>query len=150
VTLGDYALKRGPWKRKGGPCPECSSERCRSVTTFACWARAYRLAMREHEYMRSGEHTRTLRAAGFTILVAPQAARNEVVYAPTWAVVLLATLRQEARENNRGLSTVTVRERLLLDPRFGPPSPALLARIDELRAFAVLRGWSCSRGMWER
>ena len=148
--MGDDAPKRKRWERRGGPCPECGSTRCRSMQSLVCWVRTYKRAMRDGGYMRCNPHTSTLRAAGFTILMAPQPAGNEVVYAPTWAVVLLSSLRQEAKANGEKLRTSKVRDLLHRDPRFGPPDPELIARIDQLRAFAVLRGWRYRSGMWDK
>jgi hypothetical protein len=104
--------------------------------------------MRDHDYARAREHGRTLRAAGLTLLVAPEPGGHEVNYAPAWAVLFLGTLRQEAKANGRGLVTKNVVAALHRDYRYGPPPPELLVRIDELRAFAVLRGWTYSRGLW--
>lgn len=148
--MEDYAPKRKRWERPGGPCPECGAGNCRTMQSFVCWVRTYKRAMREGDYMRCSPHTRMLRDSGLTILMAPQPYGNEVVYAPTWAVILMATLRQEASVDKQKLRTAQVMKLLRSDHRFGPPAPALLARIDELRAFAVLRGWRYSRGMWNK
>lgn len=148
--MADYAPKRKRWERPGGPCPECGATNCRTIQSFVCWVRTYKRAMSEHHYKRCVEHTRMLRDSGLTILVAPQPAGNEVSYAPSWAVVLMTRLRQEARENRRKLHTAQVLDLLRQDHRFGPPDPALIARIEELSAFAALRGWRHQNGMWYR
>lgn len=148
--MGDYALKRRPWKRKGGPCVECGSERCRSIRSYICWVRCFRRVLKDHNYIRCGEQTRHLRAADIEMLLAPQPSGNEVYFGPAWAVVLITTLRQEATETQRHLKWAHVVELLRTNKNYGPTPPALVARLEELRAFAVLRGWRYQHGMWYR
>lgn len=144
-----YALKRGPWKRKGGPCVECGSERCRSIRSFACWVRAFRSVLQDHNYIRICGASQPLRDAGIMILMAPQPNGNEIMFAPAWAVVLLKELREAATIKSRRLPRKQV-EVLKTSRRNVPPPPELLARLDELRAFAALRGWRFEHGMWYR
>jgi hypothetical protein len=113
--------------------------------------RAYKRAMQDHDYTRSREHTGALRAAGITILQAPEPQGNEVVYAPAWAVLLVTSLRQTAKEERQRLRNAYVRAKIVAHPHFTPhPPAALLERIDTLRAFAALRGWRYQAGMWHR
>jgi hypothetical protein len=147
--VGDYAPKRRPWQRKGGPCPECGSLRCRKpLKSFACWVRTYKEAMRAYDYVRCTGYGGLLRQAEVTLLDAPQPAGNEVAYAPGWAVVMSKTFYEENRGRRQAQPRSTLYARIRQDPRYGPPPPALLTRLDELRAFAALRGWSYSCGMW--
>lgn len=148
--MGDYALKQGPWKRKGGPCVECGSERCRSIRSFACWVRCFRRVLQDHNYIRCGEQTRFLRRADIAMPLAPQPSGNEVYFGPAWAVVLVSTLRQEAKQAKKRLVLAHVAELLQTTKNYGPTPPELLARLEELRAFAVLRGWRYEHGMWYR
>jgi hypothetical protein len=102
----------------------------------------------EHGYARCGSNTVMLRKAGVDLRLAPSAHANEVWYAPAWAVLRLDELRQQATRSARRLYGTHVEQALRSNPRFGPPPEALLARLDELRAFAVLRGWRLTSGTW--
>lgn len=147
--MGGYVPKRKAWKRPGGPCPECGSERCKSIRTFACWSRCFGKALREHGYIRCGAHSRSLLEAGIEIVLAPQPAGNEVVFAPAWAVILLADLRRTSRAAGRRVPRKEVMQLLAPTREHLKQAPqALLDRMEELRAFAALRGWKYSRGMW--
>lgn len=137
-----------PWRRKNGPCPECASERCRSTSTFACWVRTFRHAFSVHDFVRCGEQSKSLRAAGIPILRGPQPGGNEVVFAPAWAVERFDAFRLQRRREGRRVISREVSDLLKEDPRYGPAPSALLARMDELRAFAVLRGWQLRHGSW--
>jgi hypothetical protein len=91
-----------------------------------------------------------LRDADVPVILAPQPAGNEVVFAPSWAVLQLAALREAGHQNGRRLSSREVYAALQTDPRHGPAPAALLTRLEELRAFAGLRGWTYRNGMWSR
>lgn len=145
-----YQLKRGPFRRKNGPCPECASERCRSMSSFACWVRAFRQALDVHGFVRCGPHSKLLRAAGIPVLLGPQPQGNEVVFAPDWAVLKVTALREQSWRDNSRLRSLDAATILQADSRYGPPPAALLDRLDELRAFAVLRGWRMQYGTWSR
>jgi len=148
--MGNYALKRGPWKRKGGPCVECGSESCRSAQSFACWVRCFRRAFNDHNYIRCGDVMPWLRLTDIRILNAPQPGGYEVPFAPAWAVSMLKEARLEAKESQRRLSKKQAAKLLESSHQNRPPPAALVARLDELRAFAVLRGWSYAHGSWYR
>ncbi len=91
-----------------------------------------------------------LRAADIPILSGPQPGGNEVLFAPTWAVSLVQARREEHHRACKRLYTKDAVPLLKADPRYGPAPAALLARLDELRAFAVLRGWRYAHGCWKR
>lgn len=145
-----YAHKRGPWKRKGGPCVECGAENCRTVRSYACWVRCFRRALKDHNYIRCGEQTPYLREADIEMPLAPQPSGSQVYFGPAWAVVLINALRQEAKRDQRRLVTRHVVELLTTSTNYGPTPPELLARFEELRAYAALRGWRFQHGMWYR
>ena len=148
-----YQLKRGPWKRKGGPCVECGSESCRSLRSFACLSRCFQRALREHGYVRTTGYTEMLRAAGIALVSAPQPHGNEVTYTPGWAMAMLMSIRKQAKDEKRSLARGEITRRLATyceaRTEVDPP-PTLTARLDELRTFATLQGWSWERGMWHK
>ena len=145
-----YAPKRGPWKRKNGPCVECGSESCRTVQSFACWIRCFQRATREHSYVRCGEQTRYLREAEITMFLIPQLSGAEAYVGPAWAVAIIKSFQEERARCNRRFPIKHVAGLLSTSPHNLPPPPAFLSRIEELRAFAVLRGWEFKHGMWYR
>ena len=148
--MGDYQPKRRPWKRKGGPCPECGSERCRSIRSYICWVRSFRRALLDHNYIRCGDQSRHLRAADIAMVLAPQPSGSEALYGPAWAIVLIKALQQEAKDSGRRLRIAHVAEILKSSTSYSPTPAELLARFEELRAFAALRGWRFQHGTWYR
>ena len=136
--------------RKGSPCPECGKVGCMSLDTFACWVRCCKRVLTEHDYIRCGRHTVMLRIAGVQLLLAPQPKGNEVFYCPGWAVRKLVLLREQATAAERRLYGSYVEQALRSDVSYGPPSADLLARLDGLRAYAILRGWRLTSGMWHK
>lgn len=145
-----YQLKRGPWKRKGGPCVECGSESCRTVKSFACWVRCFQRVLKEHNYVRCRDQAQHLRAADIPMLFAPQPHGTEVSFGPIWAIALIKSLRNEAQESGRRITRKQMAETLRTCATNAPPPPGLINRFDELRAYAVLRGWRFQHGMWYR
>jgi hypothetical protein len=132
-------------RRKGPPCVECGWEGCRSSATWACWVRCLKRALREHQYERSLDATVALKKAGVAMLMGAQTSGGEANYAPKWAI----DAWKEARRL-RTLKPSEVQALIREDARNVAPSPELTARLDELRAFAALRGWRFQYGTWYR
>lgn len=126
------------------PCPDCGWDRCKSHDTMACWVRCFGRALAEASYDRSFGFTSTLRKAEIPIILAPVRGGCEVPYAPKWAIEQMGVLRQH------GLPTLTIIERLERDSRLEPPPAVLVERLEELRAFALLRGWRLVGWRWYR
>lgn len=95
-------------------------------------------------YVRCYQRYRTFRAAGIRVLLAPARAGNDNVYGPKWAVALTDALISQGVRNSARIAQL--KERASTEPDV-PES--VLNEIGRISGFAILRGWTHERGIWE-